>query len=501
MDYFCFEKSATADAWTKQPTFLGQVGTSYFTSVAKRAEMFFIRNNDWSQSLVNPKFRDASTGRCTNLLYVTAARYLYVTHVLNLLRGEMTFGPCNADSGSGNLIVPPAGVCYPAPYGSATCTSDYDVALVGERSGSLTALFNQFFLESVSRDPIVVGFGKSSEELFDTNVYAFTLEFAMPNIYVGLSAEFVTQVNDMNGSLHYTIQEVVSAIMKMLGCNTSYFNDLMSDQSEFKKRQTKHNLGKIFQDWRVQFRLFYKAVKSFLNSGDYNTQISFRRKQNIAYQLVLGLVEGTLGEGYASKAMSEVAMALMYAAEAYHTRGAIRHVVGWTQMKRRDVFERMSVNDYWVSMLENWADATKEYNRECVKRALLVTACLPKMSKYMWRMFDAMYAIRSRLAPDLQQGLLEVDNAENTGLRSIMSHWLIDVKKKGLGVIPLDDRLPKLAAGTTNLGFFLQAFTCGGQAKDAPLSQSCVDAIHQKIRDYNRRMFINLIYSDPVSLS
>lgn len=498
VDYFCFEKSANADIWIKFPTFQGLIGTWYFNSVAKRVEIFFIRNNDWSDMVLDAKFRDVSTGQCTNLLYVTAARYLYVTYVLNLLRGDMTFGPCEIDSATKNLIVPASGVCYPVPYGSGTCTSDFDVGLLGARSGSLTALFNQFFLETLGRDANVAGFGKTSEELFDTNVYAFTLEFAMPNIFVGLGGDFVNEANEMNNDIKYRIQEVVSAILKMKTQNRRYFNDLLSDQGEFKKRKTKHNLEKIFHDWRVQFELFGEVVKAFARSDLYNTEISFRRRQNIAYEMILGLIEGSGSSKYATKALSEVAIALMYAAEAYHTRGAIRHVVGWTQMKRQDVFSTITLNDYWVSMLENWADAIKEYNRQCKEHSLIITACLPMMSKYLWRMLDAMYAARSRLTAELQEGLLEVDNDQNAGLRSIMSHWFVEIKKKGLMVIPIDDRLPNLPVGTTNLDFFLQAFNCKKQEKHLPLSKTCVNKIHQVIRDYNRRLFINLIYSDPV---
>ena len=97
-------------------------------------------------------------------------------------------------------------------------------------------------------------------------------------------------------------------------------------------------------------------------------------------------------------------MALMYNAEAYHTRGSVRHIVGWTQMNREDVFSATTINDYWVSILENWADTVKEYNRECKARSAPITICLPKMSKYFWRLLDAMFAAYGKLTATLKTG-------------------------------------------------------------------------------------------------
>ena len=62
--------------------------------------------------------------------------------------------------------------CYPSPIGSATATSDYDVSLIGPKSGDLVANFNDKFNEI---------FQKHSETFFDTNIYAYALEYAMPS--------------------------------------------------------------------------------------------------------------------------------------------------------------------------------------------------------------------------------------------------------------------------------------------------------------------------------
>ena len=45
-------------------------------------------------------------------------------------------------------------------------------------------------MQSIGTDVNIPGFAKSPEELFDTNVYAFTLEYAMPQAFKGITGLF-----------------------------------------------------------------------------------------------------------------------------------------------------------------------------------------------------------------------------------------------------------------------------------------------------------------------
>lgn len=92
-------------------------------------------------------------------------------------------------------------------------------------------------------------------------------------------------------------------------------------------------------------------------------------------------------------------------------------------------------------------------------------------------------------------GLLVADNPQNTGLTSIMAHWFTNVKHQGLVGIPTDDRLPGMAAGTTNFGARIELY--GTDTKTAQLSRKCLRTIHGFVRKYNRNLFIQLIDSDP----
>ena len=110
------------------------------------------------------------------IFFLTAdARYLYVTFLLAHLSGEK-LTVCSRDKD--NKIEIPKYACFLPPYGSTTATSDYDVGLIGPASGSLTVAFNDYFQKK---------FNKPSEQVFDTNIYAFSLEYALPEMFTGLT--------------------------------------------------------------------------------------------------------------------------------------------------------------------------------------------------------------------------------------------------------------------------------------------------------------------------
>ena len=132
-----------------------------------------------------------------------AARYLYVVYVLNKVNLEdLTFGPCEMHANR-KYKVPANGVCFMTPLNQVTCTSDHDVALIGKRSGSVASQFKKFFTQSVGTDSTIPGFAKTSEDLFDTNVYAFTLEYAMPQAFHGLTGSFTNKVEYVCRKYHF----------------------------------------------------------------------------------------------------------------------------------------------------------------------------------------------------------------------------------------------------------------------------------------------------------
>ena len=262
-------KDSTKDIWTSQPDFKAALGTPEFIAAAGRVKTFFDRNNDWETSKKNPEFR--TKDRCTNLLYITAARYLLVTHILYEKSGYKLI-PC-ARTGI-QIVIPDTGVCYPAPYGSATCTSDYDVGLVGKDAGFLTEKFNKYFQG-------VGGFGKPSELVFDTNVYAFTLEYAMPFLFTKLPVNFAKNVEKKEQTITFKMQELASAYYKVFKYNENFFQTMVT------KAKEAMTAAKSKAQLEVWLYTFNELRPMRLGEGLLKSLDAFRTAHNDKYQTLV----------------------------------------------------------------------------------------------------------------------------------------------------------------------------------------------------------------------
>ncbi len=159
----------------------------------------------------------------------------------------------------------------------------------------------------------------------------------------------------------------------------------------------------------------------------------------------------------------------LYAAGAYHTRGALRHVVGGMQMETSG---SLSTNDLWVSMIENWGDANKVFNH-CQHGTL--EKCFLKMSKYMWRTFNAMRLIRERLPSDARDGLVHFEDPGFANPEYATKIWM-GYRKQGKIEIPKDQ---------ANVEQFLQQFNCAEPVFGEPFPPTCMAKINDKVNAYN----------------
>ena len=80
----------------------------------------------------------------------------------------------------------------------------------------------------------------------------------------------------------------------------------------------------------------------------------------------------------------------LYAAEAYHSRGAVRHVVGKDAYKDQRI--ELNLIDLWCSMIENWGDSLKEFEKATTS-GISASATLIKASKYLYRTWDSINRI------------------------------------------------------------------------------------------------------------
>ena len=180
-DHYGFEASDDKTMWTKPlPNFGKEVQTwpQSFRVIAKGTEKFFQKKGtsgkvrNWNE--IKDEIKSVNKGKfCENMLYIIAARQLYVTYVMKKVSNSQSFQLCE-ETEDEDVVIPDF-ACYPKNSGSARCTSDYDVGLIGPKSGTVVDKYFKYFKDN---------FKMTSDALFDNNLYAYDLEMAMPEIFV-----------------------------------------------------------------------------------------------------------------------------------------------------------------------------------------------------------------------------------------------------------------------------------------------------------------------------
>ncbi|XP_022797061.1 uncharacterized protein LOC111335428, partial [Stylophora pistillata] len=278
-DAYGFVKDPNKDQWKTLPSFEGKIGKRGWAEAARLAEQFFRNNNNHA----TPWKHLLATRTPINLLYITAARYLFVTHVL-WVKSNRKLIACkeNRDKYSNlieSFVIPTDKVCFPLPYGSATYKSDYDVGLIGKDSGTVTQSFNQYFQAAPPN-----GFGKPSELVFDTNVYAFTLEFAMPKMFLKLPEKFADKVDKLEMKVKYKMQELASAYYKVFKYNNNFFTVLKQSAQKIKKRVPLQ----LLNGWLTTFDNLNTAES--IRKGPETSDHDFRLAHNNKYQAFVAAV-------------------------------------------------------------------------------------------------------------------------------------------------------------------------------------------------------------------
>ena len=288
-----FKKHPVADMWTEQPSFEGRLGTENFKTAAEKAEQFFLKFNKNRGKSPWELLQKVTKNQNYKLLKITAARYLLVTHILWLV-SEKKLTACKEkrDNYTGipqSWKIPEGGVCFPKPYGSATYKSDYDVGLIGKDSGTVTQEFNSYFQKT---------FGIPSELVFDTNVYAFTLEFAMPAMFTSLPPSFTFGLHKLEQTKWYKMQELASAYYKVFKYNEVFFEEMKKEATDkIEDKMAK----KMLRIWLRTFKDMNKQVPL----QQKNTPLDeFRLAHNKKYQEYLqSMSQGETG-GYQRKSTS-----------------------------------------------------------------------------------------------------------------------------------------------------------------------------------------------------
>ena len=268
-----FKKHPVAAMWTEQPSFKDDLDTENFKTAAEKAEEFFLKFSKNRGKSPWELLQKVTKNQNYKLLKITAARYLLVTHILWLVSGKKLTA-CKEKRNSYTDIpqswkIPDNGVCFLKPYGSATYKSDYDVGLIGKDSGTVTQEFNSYFQKT---------FGIPSELVFDTNVYAFTLEFAMPAMFTSLPPSFTFGLHKLEQTKWYKMQELASAYYKVFKYNEGSFKVMKKGAiDEIKDEEAK----KLLLNWLEEF----EEMNTQVDLRQMDTKlVDFRVAHNTKYQ-------------------------------------------------------------------------------------------------------------------------------------------------------------------------------------------------------------------------
>ena len=262
------------------------------TLIVKRVERFFIRNGNWHNILKQNGFFNPKWKRCDKLLYIVAAKYVYALYILNTLRNQLSCVQC-AEKSPGYALRFRESACYIKPK-FLSCAQEIEINLLGHKSGSLTALFNQFFKEPTGENRKVPGFKEDADILLGVRISAFSLEKALPSVFMGVDTFHTDKlqmiVAHMKQSINIKLLSLAVAIFRMKGYSKKYFNELLSDQSPLR---AKIELARAFQLWSVELTSFESKIKSFMESPHYNYELNYYRRHNIAFELVTGRLESS----------------------------------------------------------------------------------------------------------------------------------------------------------------------------------------------------------------
>ena len=140
------------------------------------------------------------------------------------------------------------------------------------------------------------------------------------------------------------------------------------------------------------------------------------------------------------------------------------------QMNVKNTATELSTNDLWVSMIENWGETNKEYEH-CRKES--VEVCFLKMSKYMWRMCDAMELVRAAIPAKAKAELVHFREAF-ADPEKVKEMWL--AYKEG-----------QTAADSLKVREFLKQFNCNEFSRK-PLSLECMSKINDIVNEYNIKL-------------
>ena len=408
VEMFDFEMEASPDDKDKQnyvlfkefPTFEEKKFEAFsplkkeFGLYAKVIEIFFTKVGEWKRLLKDNNMKD-SKGKlvlvCKNLLYTVGARYAYTTFLLWHVSDGTTVRLCKAD-GSDRIFRPDSS-CYPVPAGNHACTSESEIGLIGKDAPIIVQKFNKYITGLQCQTKSNSQHSCAPIEMLDHTVSADAIEIATPELFVP------SQPTDEAKRLEGKRAKVLASMDKSY--EMKWF-DLVLALVQVARRQD----GGVHAAFRDQLLSLVdgnedltKAFGEFLQSVfDKDVQ-----KKSQSYDEIVKLISKELSKAMSSvdvetkvKAVFSSIQEHLKATDSYHSFGALRSIVATTQMRRKEMTDRMSLNDYLAAAIENFGFAQGTMAK-CVIRQEPTYKCVAESSKYLWLTYSCLKATKDIL--------------------------------------------------------------------------------------------------------
>ena len=353
--------------------------TDDFKGMADAIELFFTKYGKW-EKIVNDAFfkREGDNGFiiCKNLLFVVAARYAYYTNVLYQVSSQNQNEKITLCKKRENTYILPDNVCFPENVGSLTCTSDADVGLIGEKAGETVARYNEHIQNLNCR-----GENCNSDTMMDNNMYAYSLELATPEMFVSDNEDINTRNKQLIDALKITDSmpkmqqfDITQAALQSARHNDKkFYDDILKVLDNTEVKEASQNLFNMVTNGNEnQLKEYSELVKDIgvCIYGDEQTKNEIKEYKKDF-----------------DDALEKIREALLKASGSYHSFGALRTIVVASQMKNEQMVERLSLNDYIASAIENVGYA-KDKITSCNKEH---EQCITDASKYIWRVLACLY--------------------------------------------------------------------------------------------------------------
>ena len=499
-----FKASDDMKMWERPlPDFKDDFKKASFDEIAKGAEIYFTKKTDgktrtWKKlkDLYESKF---GADACKNMLHIVAARQLYVTYVMKKV-GPPDFKLCETIGNKGEeQIIIPTSACFPRNPGSARCTSDYDVSLIGPKAGGIVSKYWKYFKNT---------FGITSEALFDNNLYAFDLEMALPELFIaGESpgsiqkehAEFLKEIRKKQATVaNLQMQDIALAYFKVFMYKGAEESRLIKQAEKYlSKEPYKSALKEWFKKLKDAKQEYEKNQKKL--EEDANNEEKVQDEWSEKYAWYSSSINNPAHKKYTARVNK--ALGGVYASESYLTKGAMRVIVGSQQMENRLITKELTPLDHWATALENYGDVWKEYNRECKDGKSNLYTCLLKLSKYMWRTFTSTKVLHDAFAKanikDFKDENVQQENAvqrftnANPNAIVITKSWIKCFKDKGKPTIDTEYSDKDCSDGNLEKKNWAKEFLTGVfdcKFDENKLDSTCMERLSELVIAVNKRM-------------